>query len=356
MTNLEKLQHAVAASGLEALLLIDPKNRFYATDFQSSAGAVVITPEDAWLFTDSRYIEAAQSASQNRYHVAQNGRAHSLGDLVQQVLKARNVTKLGGEEHSLSHDDYLSYEKAVGIPLIPAQQLIMDLRAAKSADELTRMRQAQSITDAAFTEILNFLRPGVTEQAVAARLMYEMMRRGAQRMSFDPIVVTGPRSSMPHGTPGETPLRPGDFVTMDFGCVYGGYCSDMTRTVAIGHATDEMAAVYNTVLRAQQAGIAAAKAGIPGKAVDKAGRDVIEAAGYGAYFGHGFGHSLGLDIHERPNASPTESRPMPDGCVCSAEPGVYLPGKFGVRIEDVVVFRENGCEDLTKSPKELIIV
>ena len=213
-----------------------------------------------------------------------------------------------------------------------------------------------SITDAAFTEILNFLRPGVTEQAVAARLMYEMMRRGAQRMSFDPIVVTGPRSSMPHGTPGETPLRPGDFVTMDFGCVYGGYCSDMTRTVAIGHATDEMAAVYNTVLRAQQAGIAAAKAGIPGKAVDKAGRDVIEAAGYGAYFGHGFGHSLGLDIHERPNASPTESRPMPDGCVCSAEPGVYLPGKFGVRIEDVVVFRENGCEDLTKSPKELIIV
>ncbi|MCI9469452.1 MAG: aminopeptidase P family protein [Oscillospiraceae bacterium] len=356
MTNLEKLQHAVASSGLEALLLIDPKNRFYATDFQSSAGAVVITPEDAWLFTDSRYIEAAQSASQNRYHVAQNDRAHSLGDLVQQVLKARNVTKLGGEEHSLSHDDYLSYEKAVGIPLIPAQQLIMDLRAAKSADELTRMRQAQSITDAAFTEILNFLRPGVTEQAVAARLMYEMMRRGAQRMSFDPIVVTGPRSSMPHGTPGETPLRPGDFVTMDFGCVYGGYCSDMTRTVAIGHATDEMAAVYNTVLRAQQAGIAAAKAGIPGKAVDKAGRDVIEAAGYGAYFGHGFGHSLGLDIHERPNASPTESRPMPDGCVCSAEPGVYLPGKFGVRIEDVVVFRENGCEDLTKSPKELIIV
>ena len=308
------------------------------------------------MFTDSRYIEAAQSASQNRYHVAQNDRAHSLGDLVQQVLKARNVTKLGGEEHSLSHDDYLSYEKAVGIPLIPAQQLIMDLRAAKSADELTRMRQAQSITDAAFTEILNFLRPGVTEQAVAARLMYEMMRRGAQRMSFDPIVVTGPRSSMPHGTPGETPLRPGDFVTMDFGCVYGGYCSDMTRTVAIGHATDEMAAVYNTVLRAQQAGIAAAKAGIPGKAVDKAGRDVIEAAGYGAYFGHGFGHSLGLDIHERPNASPTESRPMPDGCVCSAEPGVYLPGKFGVRIEDVVVFRENGCEDLTKSPKELIIV
>lgn len=356
MTNLEKLQRAVAASGLEAMLLIDPKNRFYATDFQSSAGAVLVMPDDAWLFTDSRYIEAAERAGKGRYHVGQNDRAHSLGSLVRQVLADRSLTKLGGEEHSLSYEDYLSYEKAVGLPLIPAQQLIMDLRAAKSEDELARMRRAQAITDEAFSEILNFLRPGVTEQAVAARLMYEMMRRGAQRMSFDPIVVTGPRSSMPHGTPGERPLAPGDFVTMDFGCVYDGYCSDMTRTVAVGHATDEMAEVYETVLRAQRAGIAAARAGVPGKDVDKAGRDVIEAAGCGAYFGHGFGHSLGLDIHESPSASPTESRPMPDGCVCSAEPGIYLPGKFGVRIEDVVVFRETGCEDLTKSPKELIIV
>lgn len=356
MTNLETLQNAIATSGLDAMLLIDPKNRFYVTGFQSSAGAVVVTRDDAWLFTDSRYIEAAKQAAGGRYHVGQNDRAHSLGDLVKDVLASRNLTKLGGEEHSLSHEDYLSYEKAVGLPLIPAQQLIMDLRAAKSEEELVLMRKAQAITDAAFSEILNFLCPGVTEQAVAARLMYEMMRRGAQRMSFDPIVVTGARSSMPHGVPGETVLRNGDFVTMDFGCVYGGYCSDMTRTVAVGRTTEEMERVYDTVLRAQLAGIAAARAGVPGKDVDQAGRDVIEQAGYGAYFGHGFGHSLGLDIHESPNASPSEQRAMPLGCVCSAEPGVYLPGKFGVRIEDVIVFRETGCEILTKSPKELIIV
>lgn len=356
MTNLETLQRSIAASGLDTMLLIDPKNRFYVTGFQSSAGAVVVTREDAWLFTDSRYIEAARAAAGGRYHVEENDRTHSLGGLVKDVLTARGLTKLGGEEHSLSHEDYLAYEKAVGLPLIPAQSLIMDLRAAKSEEEIQRMKQAQAITDEAFAEILNFLRPGITEQDVAARLMYEMMKRGAQRMSFDPIVVTGARSSMPHGVPGETLLRNGDFVTMDFGCVYGGYCSDMTRTVAVGRVTEEMERVYDTVLRAQLAGIAAAKAGVPGKDVDKAGRDVIEQAGYGAYFGHGFGHSLGLDIHESPNASPSEHREMPLGCVCSAEPGIYLPGRFGVRIEDVIVFRENGCEILTKSPKELIIV
>ena len=356
MTNLEKLQQAIAASGLDAMLLVDPKNRFYVTGFQSSAGAVVVTQDDAWLFTDSRYIEAAERAAGGRYHVGQNDRSHSLGGLVKDVLHTRDLTKLGGEEHSLSHEDYLSYEKAVGLSIFPAQQLVMDLRAAKSEAEIETMRKAQDITDAAFAEILNFLRPGVTEQAVAARLMYEMMKRGAQCMSFDPIVVTGARSSMSHGVPGEMVLREGDFVTMDFGCVYDGYCSDMTRTVAIRRTTEEMERVYDTVLKAQLAGIAAARAGVPGKNVDQAGRDVIEKAGYGTYFGHGFGHSLGLDIHESPNASPSENREMPEGCVCSAEPGIYLPGRFGVRIEDVIVFGADGCEILTKSPKELIIV
>lgn len=356
MTNLEKLQRAVAGSGLDAMLLIDPKNRFYATGFHSSAGAVVVTADDAWLFTDSRYIEAARQAAQGRYHVALNDREHPLGELVKDVLSAHSAQKVGGEEAALSHEDYLVYEKALNLTLVPAQKLIMDLRASKSEEELTLMRRAQAITDRAFDHICTFLRPGVTEQAVAAELMYSMMKDGAERMSFDPIVVTGARSSMPHGVPGQTVIREGDFVTMDFGCIYGGYCSDMTRTVAIGYASEEMKRVYNIVLEAQLAGIAAAKAGVPGCDVDKAGRDVIENAGYGAYFGHGFGHSLGLDIHESPTASPACRVPMPVGCVCSAEPGIYLPGNFGVRIEDVIVFREHGCEVLTKSPKELLIL
>lgn len=356
MTNLKKLQQAVRDSGLDAILLFDPKNRFYATGFQSSAGAVIVSRDDAWMFTDSRYIEAARETAAGRYHVGLHDREHSLSDLVREVLRSQRLEKLGGEEFSLSHDDYLSYETSIGKKLIPAQQLVMDLRAAKSEEEIAFMKQAQAITDRAFASILTFLRPGVTEQEVAAELMYAMMKDGAQRMSFDPIVVTGTRSSMPHGVPGQAVIRPGDFVTMDFGCVYGGYCSDMTRTVAVGFATEEMKRVYHIVLEAQLAGIAAAKAGVLGREVDQAGRDVIAAAGYGDCFGHGFGHSLGLDIHESPNASPGGNKPMPLGCVCSAEPGIYLPGRFGVRIEDVIVFRENGCEVLTKSPKELIIV
>lgn len=356
MSNLKRLQQSIAASGLDAMLLIDPKNRFYVTGFHSSAGAVIVTREDAWFFTDCRYIEAAEQAAGCRYHVGLSDKDHPMGDLVKEVCQAHGVEKLGGEEASLSHEDYLSYEKAVGLSLIPAQKLVMDLRAAKSEEELVAMRKAQEITDRAFSKILTILRPGMTEKAVAAELIYSMMKDGAECTSFDPIVVSGPRSSMPHGVPSENVIKEGDFVTMDFGCVYGGYCSDMTRTVAVGYATEEMKKVYNIVLEAQLAGIAKAKAGVLGQEIDQAGRDVITAAGYGEYFGHGFGHSVGLDIHEDPNANPSGSTPMPVGCVCSAEPGIYLPGKFGVRIEDVIVIREDGCEILTKSPKELIIV
>ena len=356
MTNLQKLQNKLVESGLDAMLLTDPKNRFYVTGFHSSAGAVVVTQNDAWLFTDSRYIEAAEHAAAGAYHVGLNDREHSLSTLVRRVLDQSHATKVGGEEASLSYQEYIGYEKALGCQLIPAQGLVMQLRAAKTPEELEKMVKAQEITDRAFQHILTFLRPGVTEQAVAAELMYVMMKDGAERMSFDPIVVTGVRSSMPHGVPGQTVIQRGDFVTMDFGCIYEGYCSDMTRTVAIGSASEEMRKVYGIVLEAQLAGIRTAKAGVLGRDVDKAGRDVIESAGYGEYFGHGFGHSLGLDIHEAPNASPAGTAEMPLGCVCSAEPGIYLPGKFGVRIEDVVVYEENGCRVLTKSPKELLIV
>lgn len=356
MTNLQKLQNKLVENGLDAILLTDPKNRFYVTGFHSSAGAVVVTQNDAWLFTDSRYIEAAEHTAAGAYHVGLNDREHSLSALVRRVLDQSHATKVGGEEASLSYQEYIGYEKALGCQLIPAQGLVMQLRAAKTPEELEKMVKAQEITDRAFQHILTFLRPGVTEQAVAAELMYAMMKDGAERMSFDPIVVTGVRSSMPHGVPGQTVIQRGDFVTMDFGCIYEGYCSDMTRTVAIGSASEEMRKVYGIVLEAQLAGIRTAKAGVLGRDVDKAGRDVIESAGYGEYFGHGFGHSLGLDIHEAPNASPAGTTEMPLGCVCSAEPGIYLPGKFGVRIEDVVVYEENGCRVLTKSPKELLIV
>ena len=196
----------------------------------------------------------------------------------------------------------------------------------------------------------------MTEKELAAELIYCLYKNGGEGLSFDPIVVSGPNTSMPHGVPGDRKLQKGDFITMDFGVIYQGYCSDMTRTVALGYATDEMKKVYNTVLKAQLAGIAASKAGATGREVDAAARDVISAAGYGEYFGHSYGHSLGMEVHENPNCTPKNEKPIPVGAVCSAEPGIYIPDEFGVRIEDVVVFEENGCRNLTKSPKDLLIL
>ena len=218
------------------------------------------------------------------------------------------------------------------------------------------MIRAQRISEAALAETLPLIKPGMTEKEVAAELVYRMLRHGSEGNSFDPIVVTGKKTSMPHGVPGDEVIREGDFVTMDFGSLSGGYCSDMTRTVAVGSATEEMKNIYAIVLKAQLAGIAAARAGIPGKVIDGAARKVIEDAGYGPYFGHGFGHSLGLDIHEAPNANPRGEALMAENDVCSAEPGIYLPGRFGVRIEDVMHLTKDGAEVLTKSPKELIIL
>ena len=248
------------------------------------------------------------------------------------------------------------YEKLLGCPLMNAQGILNRLRSQKQPHELVFMQQAQDITDAAFAEVLKRIRPGVTEREIAAELVYQMLLRGAEGNSFDPIVVAGARGSMPHGVPSDAKIKEGDFVTMDFGCLKGGYCSDMTRTVAVGHATEEMKTVYNTVLRAQLAGIEIAKAGVTGAAIDGAARDVIAAAGYGEYFTHSFGHSLGLDIHEAPNCTPTNQFPMPEHTVCSAEPGIYIPGHFGVRIEDVMYLTKDGSEVLTHAPKELIIV
>ena len=205
-------------------------------------------------------------------------------------------------------------------------------------------------------ETLPVIKAGMTELELQAELIYRMYKNGAQGLSFDPIVVSGPNTSMPHGVAGERVIREGDFITMDFGVLYQGYCSDTTRTFAVGYATEEMKKVYQVVLEAQLAGIAATKAGVTGEAIDGAARKVIADAGYGEYFGHGYGHSLGLEIHENPSPNASNTEPLPAGVVCSAEPGIYLPGKFGVRIEDVTVITENGAEVLTNSPKNLIIL
>ena len=356
MNSIERIQEKLKERGLDGLLLTDEKNQRYAAGFAFTDGAVLVGREKAWLVTDSRYIESAEKAAASGVTVWLYDRERPLMERLKDAVREAGMERLAAEDSKLSHRDYLGYEKALGMELLPAGELMTQLRAAKTEEEIDAMRAAQAIAEQALEDVLGLIRPGMTEKQVMAELVYRTLRYGSEGNSFDPIVVSGPNTSLPHGVPGDRVIQRGDFVTMDFGCLKDGYCSDMTRTVAIGEASDEMRNVYDIVLQAQLAGIAVARAGIPGKEIDAAARKVITEAGYGPYFGHGFGHSLGLDIHESPSANLRGGEPMPVGAVCSAEPGIYLPGRFGVRIEDVMILREKGCEVITKAPKKLIIL
>lgn len=350
-----KIRTALRALGADAVLLTGELSRRYATGFHASAGVVYISQKRAVFYTDFRYIEAARTQVQGfEVHECEAGVAYAA--LVNRLLTLDRVKTVALEDDTLTYEDYTRWQDKLAAKAVPLRGMISRLRTVKTEQELAHLIAAQRIAERALEEILNEIRPGVTEREIAARLTYLMLHYGAENMSFDPIVVSGANSSHPHGVPGEKEIAAGDFVTMDFGCIINGYCSDMTRTVAVGHATDEMAAVYALVLAAQEAGIAAARAGETGYAVDKAARDRIDQAGYGAYFGHGFGHGVGLFIHEAPTVSQRGEKPLEAGSVITAEPGIYLPGKFGVRIEDMLYLTEEGCRNLTLAPKELRIL
>ena len=354
MNNTEKLQ-ALLGEEFDGILLTSSVSRMYCTAFPIDEGVCVVGRCGCRYFTDSRYIEAA-CRNLPDFEVLLVDQRNSYIELINQAIVDYEITRLGIEEDSLTLNAYEGYRNALHVKLVPCQEQLRRLRAVKEPWELERMRTAQAITDASFSQLLPNIHAGMTEKELAAELIYTLYRNGADGLSFAPIVVSGPNTSMPHGVPGQRQLARGDFVTMDFGVLYQGYCSDMTRTVALGTATEEMRQVYDVVLTAQLAGLAQTRSGVRGCEVDRAARDVIEQAGYGKYFGHAYGHSLGLEIHESPNCAPSCQTVFPEGAVCSAEPGVYLPGKFGVRIEDVVVFHPAGCEILTHSPKELIIL
>ncbi len=355
MNHIEKIREELKSRGFDALLVTDEKNQRYAAGFPFTDGAILIGKEKAFLITDSRYIEAAGKQAEG-VEVRLYDREHPLVQRLREALAELGAEKLAAEDQKLSHAAFLGWEKKLGVRLFCAGDFFMKLRAVKTEEEIASMIRAQRISEAALAEVLPLIRPGVSERELAAELVYHMLRHGSEGNSFDPIVVSGAKTSLPHGVPGDKLIEAGDFVTMDFGCLKDGYCSDMTRTVAVGFATDEMKNVYDIVLRAQLAGIAAAKAGVLGREIDAASRKVIADAGYGPYFGHGFGHCLGLDIHEPPTAGPLGNVPMPVGCVSSAEPGIYLPGRFGVRIEDVMIIRENGAEVITRAPKDELVI
>ena len=354
MKNIEKYL-SLLGQEVDGPLLTSRYSRFYGTECDIAEGVAIVARSGCRYFTDSRYIEAAQKGIRD-FTVIEMNRANPYNQLLNDAIAQLGIQRLGYEEGYLTVAEFSAFEKELKAQLIPYGAKINSFRAVKERWELERMRKAQAITDRAFSEVITRIKAGMTEKQLQAELIYCLYKNGGEGLAFDPIVVSGPNTSLPHGVATDRVIREGDFITMDFGVIVDGYCSDMTRTVAVGYATEEMKKVYETVLAAQTAGIAATKAGATGQQIDGAARKVISDAGYGKFFGHGYGHSIGMECHEAPNCNPSGTTPMEEGMVSSAEPGIYLPGKFGVRIEDLVIFTADGCENITQSPKNLMIL
>ncbi len=336
-------------------LIVTPIGRRYMTGFDSSAGYLFTGGEENVFLVDGRYYEAACKK-------VQGAKVRLLESARLQLLKT--AEELGAQRITVETDITIAQLNIVKdifgtIPVEPCEKLtqsIAALRMQKSELEVENIVKAQRIAERAFETVLNYVKEGVSERKLAVELDYTLRRFGADKVAFDTIVVSGENSSMPHGVPGYRSIKKGDFVTFDFGAMYNGYCSDMTRTVAVGHATEEMELVYNTVLQANEAAIAKISADVKCCDVDSAAREVIRSAGFGKYFTHSTGHGVGLEIHEQPTLAPKNEEHLPAGSVVTVEPGIYIPGKFGVRIEDMVLVQPNGCKNLTECEKKLLIL
>lgn len=353
---IEKLKKLIKDLPFDAALIMSPENRFYFTGFNSSDGFLLASRDEAVFITDSRYIEAAENTVKGCKVVLQE---RSISQL-KNILDSFGARSVAVEADRLTVSNLIRFEKAFdGLEVIADGVLDTGINAARSVkepEEIEKIVTAQRIAEKGFEHICEFIKEGKTEKEIQLELDFYMLSHGAEGLSFETIAVSGANGSMPHGVPGEKQVKKGELITLDFGALYEGYHSDMTRTVALGEVSDEQKHIYYTVLEAQLAAINTIKQGVTGKEADEAARAVIRNAGYGEYFGHGTGHGVGVEIHEFPNVSPSNEKPLQSGNVVTAEPGIYIPGKFGVRIEDMVYVTENGCENLTKCPKELIIL
>lgn len=345
-------------SNVDAILLISDKNRMYFTGFASTFGYLLLLPQNKnYFITDPRYYEMAQSLECDQLKVLQIANGISAMGMVCDLLKQHDVHTLGFEDTELTVCDFEGLKAGLAdFDLIPVGRNINFVRSFKTEEEISYIKKAQSITDIAFTEICKIIKAGMTEREVAIELEYLMAKNGAEGLAFDTIVASGINTSKPHAHPTDKVIQLGDAVTMDFGARYHGYCSDMTRTVFVGEPSEEMKKIYNIVLLAQKTGIAGAYAGIAGSELDALCREVIKSNGYGEYFTHSTGHSLGIDIHETPSASPRSNDVFFVGQLITVEPGIYVPGLGGVRIEDMLLFEQDGVIDLTTSDKNIIIL
>ncbi|WP_138493047.1 M24 family metallopeptidase [Paenibacillus pinistramenti] len=350
-----RVREALLERNLDGLFIASPINRRYLTGFTGSAGYVLITAEKAYLLTDFRYMtQAPQQAA--GFEIVEEHRQDTL-DIIKGLLEAANVKRLGFENELMSYSMYGKYEASLKpVELIPASGLVEEIRMFKDDEELAVMKEAADLADRTFMHMLEVIKPGMSELEGALELEFFMRRNGASAASFDTIFASGERSALPHGTASSKLLGSGELLTMDFGALYKGYCSDITRTVMVGTPNDKQREIYNIVLEAQLHTIEQLRPGMTGREADALARDVITRYGYGEQFGHSTGHGLGMEVHEAPNLSKVSDTVLQPGMVVTVEPGIYIPGFGGVRIEDDVVVTETGVRRLTESTKDLIIL
>lgn len=353
MEKLARLRAAMEKVNVDGFLITSTYNRRFMTGFTGSAGVVLISLKEAKFITDFRYVEQAGKQAIG-FEIVQH-----KGTLIEEVgkqVKEMKIAKLGFEQEHLTFASYKAYERAISGQLVPISGIIENLRLIKTQAEIKILKEAAGIADRAFTHILDFIRPGITELDVSNELEFFMRKEGATSSSFDTIVASGKRSALPHGVATEKVIEKGDFVTLDYGAYYHGYVSDITRTVAVGKPSEELVKIYDIVLEAQLRGLAGVKPGMSGKEADALTRNLISEKGYGEYFGHSTGHGIGLEVHEGPALSVKSDLILQPGMAVTVEPGIYLPGVGGVRIEDDTIITEDGNEALTHSAKELIIL
>lgn len=362
-----KVDRIIEDMNLDGMILTDGYNIDYLTGYKGHTGMLFLLHDNAFILTDSRYTEQAtlEAPGVTVIDIGMEGYSKTVKKLIEDVYNTsddtiddKNPLNIGFEDKHISYSQYRALAGVLSlINLVHLGDSINKLRMIKSEEEIELIAKAEAIGDEAFNHIINFMEVGMTEKQVALELEVAMKQLGADGLSFDTIVASGTNSSMPHAVPTDKVINEGDFVTMDFGCIYKGYCSDMTRTVYMGdELTEKQLEVYTTVLNAQKEALKAIKPGAVCSDIDKIARDYIADAGYGEFFGHGLGHGVGLFIHEEPRFSRSCDVVLEPGMVLSVEPGIYLPGEFGVRIEDLIVVTEDGYENLAASPKVLILM
>ncbi|MCM3221029.1 Xaa-Pro peptidase family protein [Bacillus cereus] len=350
ITNIQKQLHNY---GIDGLLITKKENRQYATNFTGSAGVVLIAAHKAIFITDFRYVDQAKTEIKAAEIIMHKGNLEE--EVANQVSKLK-IQKLGIEDNNMTLQQFKKLQKYIHIEMVPVCEIIEDIRLIKDTSEIETMKIAATIADEAFHHIVTFLKPGISETDVRDELEFFMRKKGATSSSFQIIVASGVRSSLPHGVASNKIIERGDIVTLDFGALYDGYCSDITRTVAIGEPSEEFQKIYNVVREALKRGTEAIKPGETAKSIDDITRNYITEHGYGQYFGHSTGHGLGLEIHEPLRLSQESKATLQEGMVVTVEPGIYIPNWCGCRIEDDIVITKDGYDVITKSNRELIII